>query len=84
MHLTEQTGQPRPTVLRECWASCNNGVNVVLRKYGKGGGEADGCYCDNSSFISMLVCSFVIYSFGVSPPFSSSPLKGTTSLWKVS
>ena len=22
-----------------CWASCNNGVNIILQKYGKGGGR---------------------------------------------
>ena len=40
MHLIEQSGQPRPTgptVFGKCWVSCNNGVNAVLQKYGKGG-----------------------------------------------
>ena len=39
MHVTEQTDQPGPTVFRKCLVSCNNGVNVVLQKYGKGRGR---------------------------------------------
>ena len=39
MHFTEQTGQPRPTVFQKCWASDNNGVNVIFQKNGKGGGR---------------------------------------------
>ena len=35
VHLTEQTGQPRP-VFRKCCASCN-GVNAILKKYGNSG-----------------------------------------------
>ena len=29
--------QPWPTILKKCWASCNNEMNVSLQKYGKGG-----------------------------------------------
>ena len=39
MHFTEQTEQPRPPVFRKCWASCHNGVSVILQKYGQGGGS---------------------------------------------
>ena len=38
VHFNEQTGQPRPTVFEKRRASCNNGVNVILQKNGKGGG----------------------------------------------
>ena len=39
MHITQQTGKPRPIVFRNCWVSCNNGVNVIFQKYGKDGGN---------------------------------------------
>ena len=89
MHLTEQTDQPKPTVFPKCWASRNNGVNVI-QKHGKGSeeGEAAGHHCYSSSFISMLVCLlfislFLSFSFcllGCS--FSaSSQLKGQTLVW---
>ena len=39
-------------------------------------GEVTGCHCDNSSFISMLVCLFVI-SFFLCLFFSSSLFEGT-------
>ena len=47
---------------------------------GKAEGEAEGCHCGNSSFISIVVGLFVrvvvFLSFS-----SSSPYKGTTSVW---
>ena len=43
---------------------------------GKEMGEVTGCHCDNSSFISMLVCLFVI-SFFLCLFFSSSLFEGT-------
>ena len=42
MHFTVQTDQPTSTVFQICWASCNIGVNVILQKYGKGGGKGGG------------------------------------------
>ena len=63
LHLTVQTGHPRPTVFKKCWASCNNGVNVILQKYQKGGGRGERRHCNNSSFISKLICLFVICFF---------------------
>ena len=62
MLLTEQTEKPRPTIFRKCWASCNNEMNVILPKHGKGGGRAVGCHHDNWSFIPMLLCLFVFVS----------------------
>ena len=37
--LPKPIDQPRSTVFRTRWASCNNGVNAILQKYGKGGGR---------------------------------------------
>ena len=38
MHLTEQTDQPKLTLFRNCLASYNNGVNVILHYMGRGAG----------------------------------------------
>ena len=40
MQVAEQSGQPRPTEIQKCWAGCNNGVNVIPQRYGKGGRES--------------------------------------------
>ena len=65
MHLTEQTDQPRPTVFRKCWASCDTSVNVILQKYGKGGGRGGRTslqqlefYFDASLFVCFLLLLF--------------------------
>ena len=65
MHLTEQTDQPRPSVFGKCWASCNNGVNVIPQKYGKGGGRGGRTslqqlefYFDASLFVCFLLLLF--------------------------
>ena len=39
-------------------------------------GESEGYRCDNSSFISMLVCWLFVFSGG-----GGSPLMGTTLIW---
>ena len=79
--LTGQTDQPKPTVFPKCWASRNNGVNVIL-KYGKGGGRGGRTsllqlkfYFDASLFATFLSFSFCLIGCSFS---SSSPLKGTT------
>ena len=81
VHFTEQTDQPRPTVFRKWGASCINGVNVILQKYGEGRGRGGRTspqqlkfYFDSSLFVflsSPFLCSF---SF-------SSLFKGTSLLW---
>ena len=64
MHLTEQTDQPSPTVFkRKCWASCTNGVNVILQKYGKGGGGTGRMSLPELEFYfhaSLLVCLLLV------------------------
>ena len=69
MHLTEQTDQPKPTVFPKCWASRNNGVNVIL-KYGKGGGRGGRTtllqhevYFDASLFVIYIYVSFFLFLF---------------------
>ena len=66
MHFTEQTDQPWPTVFRKRWASCNNGMSVILRKFRKGGETGGRRHCGKSSFNSILVCLFIFLSFFLS------------------
>ena len=62
MDIAEETGCPRPNVFQECWASCNNGLKVVVQKHLKARGEAEECHCYNSSIILMLVCLLLFVS----------------------
>ena len=64
--LTGQTDQPKPTVFPKCWASRNNGVNVIL-KYGKGGGRGSRTrllqlkfYFDAGLFVIYIYVSFIL------------------------
>ena len=82
MHHTEQTDQSRPTIFRKYWASFNNGVNVTLQKYGKGGGRGVRTsrrqvefYFDDSLFVCCFFLSLLVCSFSF-----SSQLKGTPSI----
>ena len=52
MHFTERTDQPRPT--------------VFPKMLGKEKGHWIKCHCDKSSFILMVVCSFVFLCFFLS------------------
>ena len=66
MHLIEQSGQPRPigpTVFGKCWVSCNNGVYVILQKYGKGEGRGRRGSLQQSEF-HFEACLFVTCFFG--------------------
>ena len=70
MQFTEQPDQSTPTVFRTCWASCNNGVNVILQKYGKGEGRGGrtslrqfGFYFDAGLFICFSVLFSLLVRF---------------------
>ena len=60
MHLTEQTDQPKPTVFPKCWASRNNGLNVIL-KYGQGGGRGSRTSLLELKFYFNAIVLFAIY-----------------------
>ena len=58
------------TLLKKYWESGNNGVNVNLKKYGKGGGSSDRtslpqfkCYFDAGLFICSLFACLFLSSF---------------------